>query len=204
MEKSLKDLNNKEIKAVRELINKLSSEDLEKAAGGISPRAKNILLVTGLLAVTGITSAVLASKYKSGNNIGGPPSRIDRLINSETDVCEWPDEGVCDVPDEGICEWPDEGICEVPKAEEKSSTLVHQNDFEQMIRKYNVSETLVKAVGGKENVFKKSTYYDGEKLKSAFDLYNGRIYHKDTQYEWGGWKCISAERGRGVPEKELR
>lgn len=182
MEKLSENLNDKEIEAVKKLLSKLHPEDLEKVAGGISPRARNILLVTGLLAVTGITSTVLISKIGS-KQIGGKGfTQSGHLVTQNDPV----------VNDEHA---------------------IFAKTLDKMIEKYNISEKLIEAVGGKEKVFDAWTYYDhpkeegdkcvGEpKLKKGFDLYEGRIYHKGSQYG-KVYGFATGEEGRGVPYNEL-
>ena len=166
-----------EIEAVKKLLSKLSPEDLEKAAGGISARARNILLVTGALAITGVTSAVLISKYSGKSSVNN--ANMGRIIDDK-----------------------------IHKKEEVTETL------DDKIKRCNVSEKFIEAVGGKEKVFDAWTYYDhpkeeGDKcmgepeLKKGFDLWkkDGRIYHRESQYSWGSF--VTGEEGRGVPYNEL-
>ena len=64
--KKTNDLNDKEAEAVRELISKLPPEDLERAAGGISPQARNILVALGAITIVTTTGLVLANKVGGG------------------------------------------------------------------------------------------------------------------------------------------
>ena len=178
------DLSDKEIDAVNKLISKLSPEDLERAAGGISPQARNILVALGAITIVTTTGLVLANKFG-----GGGTSSVD--LGAEYNIIK------------------EDEIMSNDKARE---LIKKYNISEKLVNSKEVDgEENPWKVFSKWTYYERNKDGTEGKLKSAFGkdtVGDGieRIYHKGGQSKtsWKGARyIIKSEEKRGVPVKLL-
>ena len=207
MEEALSNSNSKEFEAVKELISKIPPEDLERAAGGISEHAKNILLATGALAIVATTGCLV---WNLGNRVSTP-------VSSATVAGSFERENVGTYSSPGVVD--QSGNDYILKSNNKMSDIEARKQIETL----GISKTLVKVVCGEEEkelwkVFSKWVYFevnsDGtEKLRPGFRQVNDddgvtRIYHEKSQFRYG-WLGLGkaqykkGEKYAGVPYSNL-